>query len=256
MAVTNRQEVILLDVQTGAENKRVSVSGDRIIQLALSKDGQILFTVSEIDAGFERGIGRQFGAEIRLWELSSGKEISMWMIKPSPSVPGYHLHPEANAFVDAKSVPVGFGYWKADGVTLRDLDTGKERFILKSLEPWTSSLHFAPAVMGIIAMTDKDTIWLWDMATGAERVLLRGADITDNLHLSSDGKYLATSYSTDKGNGFTQLRDIATARKLSMLQDTTLQRFSPDGKTLVTRGPKGQIMLWDVATLVKTPWSR
>ncbi|HEV8062923.1 MAG TPA: WD40 repeat domain-containing protein, partial [Gemmataceae bacterium] len=228
LAVNTRQEVILLDARTGAERKRIGVSGDRIIHLALSKDGQSLFTVSEIDAGFAQGIGHQFGAEIRRWELPSGREISMWKATPSPGVPVYHLYPDNNAFAYAKLVPpVGFFQWKTEGVTLCDLDSGKERFRLKSLEPWTGSLQFAPAVGAAIAMTDKDSIWLWDMATGAERVLLRGVDIAGNLLLSPDGKYLATGYSTEKGNGFTQLWEIATGRKLSMLQDTTLQRFSP-----------------------------
>ena len=90
----------------------------------------------------------------------------------------------------------------------------------------------------------KDTIIVWDAATGKE--LRRWEERGDAVAFSPDGKTLATS---DQGLTI-HLRDVETDKVVHLkgaFNDCCLL-FSPDGKTLASGSWSENVRLWDVKT--------
>jgi WD40 repeat protein len=127
---------------------------------------------------------------------------------------------------------------------------------------WTESLHFRPLGKGMLAVSDGQSIQLWNTETGQNHILVDSLQATGDIQTSRNGKLLATKFSKIKhepdlhfpwseSDSYTQLWDVSSGRKLAVLQDSRLEKFSPDGKTLATTDRKGQIMLWDVDSLVR-----
>ena len=85
-------------------------------------------------------------------------------------------------------------------------------------------------------------IWLYDMATGKEVAMFSG--MCQSVAFSPDRTVLVASFGSR-----IELWDLATGDKLTTLDghtalvDTLL--FSPNGKTLVSAGRDGTILLWD-----------
>ena len=86
-------------------------------------------------------------------------------------------------------------------------------------------------------------VWLYDVATGEEISLFRGA--CRSLAFSPDGRFLANGgYSTDVRK--VQLWEIATGREVlfpDVYDYASALRFSADGKTLVSVGSGGQFII-------------
>ena len=84
-------------------------------------------------------------------------------------------------------------------------------------------------------------IWLYDVQTGEEKSLFKGA--CRFLAFSPDGRFLANSGAYDSDARKVQLWEIATGREVLLLPDgydiATAFRFSSDGKTLVSVGSSG-----------------
>jgi WD40 repeat protein len=94
------------------------------------------------------------------------------------------------------------------------------------------------------------SVQVWDLATGIDRVLIEDIGEGHMLLLSPDARVLTTSFSFEGHGSFTCLWNLVTGQKRTVLEDTRALAFSPDGMTLVTSGMQGNVVLWDVPTLV------
>ncbi len=95
-----------------------------------------------------------------------------------------------------------------------------------------------------LAVGSNIGIWLYDVETGEEKSLFKGA--CRFLAFSPDGRFLANGgeYGTDAPK--VQLWEIATGREVLLpeVHDTALVlRFSSDGKTLVSVGGLGDVIV-------------
>ena len=95
-----------------------------------------------------------------------------------------------------------------------------------------------------LAVGSNIGIWLYDVETGEEMSLFKGA--CRFLAFSPDGRFIANSGVYDSDARKVQLWEIATGREVLLLPDeydiATALRFSSDGKTLVSVGSSGYLI--------------
>ncbi len=94
-----------------------------------------------------------------------------------------------------------------------------------------------------LAVGSNIGVWLYDVATGEEQSLFRGA--CRLLAFSPDGRFLANG-GERSDVGKVQLWDLATGREIvfpEVYDTASALRFSSDGKTLVSVGSGGQFII-------------
>jgi WD40 repeat protein len=151
------------------------------------------------------------------------------------------------------SVPQQDDSNKEGEVSIWDLNTGKERYRLKTGPGYARCATFSPDGR-LVAIADWDRhVILWDLATGKEvRRLAMRYDLqslafpVQNLAFSPDGKVLATTL-----EGAISLWEVATGQRLpaSAEPDTLVHDlyFSGDGQRLISV-IGGLPITWDCAT--------
>src|SRR3954470_18755707 len=140
-------------------------------------------------------------------------------------------------------------------IELWDVASGKKLHTLKgqsNMWPPVTKVAFSPDGKTLASATeggegDKAVleVKLWDVATGKERVPLKGRrSAVYSLAFSADGKTLATSHFDP---GAVRLWDVATGKeKLKLDAPGISLAFSPDGRTLAIGGDG--VQLWDLTT--------
>ncbi len=107
---------------------------------------------------------------------------------------------------------------------------------------------FSPDGKRIISGSRDNTIKVWDAATGAELMTLRGHDGLDSIAFSPDGKRIFSA-SDDKT---IKIWDAANGAELMTLRghkgEVISAAFSPDGKRIVSASDDKTIKIWDAAT--------
>lgn len=145
-------------------------------------------------------------------------------------------------------------------IQIWDANTGEPLFSLEKHTLPVEALAFSPDGKTLASGDTGNRIRLWNMDTGTSRATLK--IFTGSLHaltFSPNGKLLASGSS----DGKVRLWD-ATVKKQEGLGTLggytallTLRghknrvsaiAFSPDGKTLITAGPSGDIRAWDTTT--------
>src|SRR6266849_3964 len=102
---------------------------------------------------------------------------------------------------------------------------------------------------------DRNTVVLWDTATGKETAVLKEHKYhLQTMVFSPDGKTLATGYGDGNShNGQIKLWDVASGKEKKTLEghpDGMIWSFaySPDGKTLASASHDKTVKLWNVET--------
>jgi WD40 repeat protein len=136
----------------------------------------------------------------------------------------------------------------------------------QQVEPWATlrghkklvtSLAFSPDCRTLASASLDETIKLWEVASGRERLTLRGR-VRDDVVFSPDGKLLAAG-----GASSARLWDVVgtpRAPRRSFPDAALTLAFSPDGRTLAVglwdfseRPQQGMLRLWDVRTGARRP---
>ena len=242
------------DVQ-GTEPKAVCVQADGVVELwdlatmsrlcswqaddedvtvaALSPDGQFIATGNATGNMVLWKAGTR--DEVRRFETLgvSGKLMSLTFSSDGRLLAGSEDQNQQDSHV---------GVWDVNtGAVMRKLPVGAGSLVL--------SLVFSPDRKLLATAEQNETVRLWDIASGALRVTLKGhAQTVVSVAFTADGKTLATGGADSK----VKLWNIATEQEVVTLElpgGCRSVRFSPDGRTLAVGfllEPEQRIRLWEV----------
>ncbi|MGY5036113.1 nSTAND1 domain-containing NTPase [Streptomyces sp. 900116325] len=183
---------------------------------------------------------------VRLWDAASRQS------KITLTGPRYDMQPQLVAFSpDGTTLATGGAMQDPRGddtVRLWNVVTGNINSMLPGHERGPASMAFSPDG-DILATSDfRETLRLWDTATGQKQETLAKAG--QAVAFSPDGNTLATGSS----DGTVILRDAATGQKKNVFPNNRSTGselslvFSPTGTTLAATGDFGRVRLLDVTT--------
>ena len=231
----------LWDVKTGAHFRtltRQELVYNFYVNIVFSPDGQTLMDMSSDRITL---LNTRTGAH--LWTITSG--VRAWFNSAVFSP-------------DGQTLAVGIPNFT---VELWDARTGepKNTFVadtVVSLEDISSpssgirSVVFSPDGQTLVGVKTDETIWFWEVASGAHlRTLTGHTDSVSSVAFSPDGQVITS----DSENGFARLWDVRTGSLLrTFVKDKDNNRwnvFSPDGQIrLEWRFGDNKLYLYDVET--------
>ena len=198
----------------------------RVWSVTISPDNQILASSS----------GDQ---TIKLWELSTGKELRSWE--------GHNYWVRTLAITpDGQILASG-----SDDNTIKlwQLSTGKQLRTLKGHRRWVRALVITPDGQILASASNDQTIKLWQLSTGKELHTLTGHnDWVSTLTMTPDGQILVSG-SNDQN---IKLWDLSTGRELHTFTDHSdwvrTLAITPDGQILASGSDDNSIKLWHLNT--------
>lgn len=228
--------VLAVPAQELAERGMFKGHRFRIDRAALSPDGKVLAA----------GGGNANGGELRLWDVSAGKEIT--------SLEGYTSSLFALAFsADGKRLASG----STAAVQVWDVNACKEVASFRTPEVWASAVAFNRDGTRLAAVSSRD-VKLWEVASGKEFASFRlhvavwsGAAFSRDLATLAAGNYQEID-----------LWDAATGKEKAILSEhrgeVGCMVWNADDKTLIASSTtyeggrdvkwKGDVKLWNVGT--------
>jgi WD40 repeat protein len=205
-------KIHLWEADTGRLARVIAGHGAQVTSLAWSADGKTLASGSH-------------DGTARLWDVATGKEIGVF-----GKDPGKMLGPPGRSPRPSRFPPVTGGGLLGAVLGLALTPDGKSV---------------------ITGSSDYESVIVWDVATGRERLRMVPGERVYCLALSADGKTLATG-STE---GQIDLWDPATGRLLRHFDGhpgrADSVAWSPDGKSLASGGPDG-VCYWEAGTWRQT----
>ena len=278
----------LYDAHTGAEIARLNEKPRNIKTIAFSPDGKTLISgdyagevqtwdiptaklratfrgperiTDAVSAVSTEGIilaNEQHG-HIRLWKFSSNTTEPTIRDTNSDSELEYNivmaLSPDATRLAATSSAGL-----RIYPIWVWDANTGELLFTLKAQMRGIQTLVFSADGKTLASGNIGNTIRLWDMDTGTYRASFKisksgfhGLTFSPNgkrlASGSDDGKVRLWDATVKKQDGLGALGQYTPMLTLRGHKDrVSALAFSPDGKTLITAGPSGNIRVWDTTT--------
>ena len=133
-------------------------------------------------------------------------------------------------------------------ILLWDIDTGEQKAKLAGHNRSITSFTFSPDGETFVSSSWDGVIQVWDATTGDnQKTIGTPANSTVSVSFSPDGKTLVSSDFNRKKVVFW---DVSTwqPKDTLTLPSGSFTTFSPDSRTLITKGGFGRIYLWDIAT--------
>jgi WD40 repeat protein len=199
-------------------------------RMAFSADGKSLTSVGADNT-------------VRTWDIATGKYLRGTQLEETADLDtsAISLAPDGKALL----------VWRAGRLWMAvyDVDTGKKLgipLVVKD-QPYRAAVSPGGKMVAASTLARKAQILLhlWDVATGAERILLEDTRHHEELEFSPDGKYLADV----SGTYGLRVWDTATAKLLYHLNvETGCFTFSPDSKTIASANYDRTVKMWEVGT--------
>jgi WD40 repeat protein len=235
LAIGGKDQIVLWNVETGAELGKLETKMDFVMSLAFTPDGQTLFS------------GSQHG-KVRIWDLPSKQERRQ-LDSHTSLVRGMALSK------DGKLVAAG-----TTDSTLRlwEVATGRELFTdFDGHDAQVNSVAFSPDGKWLASGGDNHQILLWRAATGKLARKLQSPNSARVVAFSPDGKRLATVW---PNSALIRVWDVAIGERRLELRKEGLGAkcvaFFSDGEFLITAHSRGwhsrvgetTLNLWDAST--------
>jgi len=224
------------DATTGAELMTLRGHDGGVRSVAFSPDGKRIVSGSGDNT-------------IKVWDAANGEELMTLRGHEGP-VRGLAFSPDGERIVSGsgdKTIKV----WNAVN--------GDELMTIRGHERKMGPVSFSPDGRRIVSGSKdwtieeepwNQTIKVWDAATGAEVMTLRGRhfDVISSIAFSPDGERIVSG----SGDKTVKVWDAATGAEIMTLRGHKLGvadvAFSPDGKRIVSGSSDGTIKVWDVST--------
>jgi WD40 repeat protein len=238
LATAGNDGLRIWDVASG-ERVHDLPAADELTWCELSPDGRF------VAAGRPRSVRRDGSAAwagVRIWRLDGLAELPGSPGFP-PSTEGYALSPDWRLLATA---------W-IDGTRLHDLALGSDPIeVAAHVEAPAYDCAFSPDGTLLASVGGDGRCFLWDVASGTQRSVLRGPADMPRCLFSPDGRLLAA---LGEHGGLTLWR-MPGGEEYAELQlprgaGETVFAFSPDSRLLVA-GKGAMVRSWDVAPMPET----
>ncbi len=233
------------DPETGQERQRIETGATRNEHVALSPDGTIAATW-----------GMSPDKSIFLWDTATGKNLRTLDIQPeSPGVRATISHlcftPDSKTLYACSGTHVNVLRW--------DVATGNTQPQIGPHDGGVNWIALAADGRSLAVATMGRSVYLWELATGQTRLILKNAGYVTRLAFSPDGRLLAAANSgthSQEGGSILDNRDAVAL--LRVADGKVVHRFagqsggvnclgfSPDGRTLASGGADTTTLVWSV----------
>lgn len=224
-------DILLWDVKTGQQVRRLVATGRAVSELCASPDGKVLASAHPKDT-----------VAVRLWDVSTGKEALSLRGTRNDSCVSMAFSRDGKLFAATGHEDFDIQVW--------EVATGKKKIQLGGWLWSPKSLAFSPDGKRLAAVSFySQVVHFWDVETGQEWMPTEGhlSEITA-LSFSPDGKTLASA-ATHYDRQPLRLWDAATGKPLPPLpvSDCGVEHasFSSDGKALAALYDLNTIHVWD-----------
>jgi WD40 repeat protein len=209
------------------------------------------------------------GGTVVLFDASKGKELRSISVGPTVNdvrfiggtgglaiatqngvrvwLPGGGLHTLSHAQANTIAVdpqdPLKFAVATTNGTVIWNMHASQPTH--RYLGVGASDAEFSPDGREVVTADNYGSVWIYNLSTFQEVMLLRAGEGTANsAAFSQDGKLVVSSYKS----GTTLVWDAATGLKLTPLAGNAstvyTARFSPTGSEVVTASGDGTIRVW------------
>ncbi|WPD23382.1 MAG: trypsin-like peptidase domain-containing protein [Candidatus Electrothrix scaldis] len=216
----------LWNIESGKELNVFRGHESSVNSVAFSPDGGMLASASGYD-----------DKTVRLWDIERGKELNVFR-GHEHSVTDVAFSPDGKMLASSSS-------YSDKTVRLWDIKNGKEMIVFREHMGFTD-VAFSPNGKMLAAVSDDNTIRLWDIGSVQKTNLLRGyKESLVNVTFSPNGKMLAAS-----GDKKVRLWNIENGKELNVFRghedfiDSVI--FSIDGETLASASRDKTIRLWNI----------
>jgi WD40 repeat protein len=205
-------------------------------------------------SGDGKKLGAYGGGQVRLWDVTSGKELSAFERPIDRGGAAFSGDLRTLACPNIQEIDL----WDVDAGKLREtLPERPGQVACVAFDPDGKTLAVATAPYGRSKARTGD-LRLWDVATGRERAVFRGAigphvSVVETVRLSPDGRTVAVLHNTPfYGELALTFLDVRSGRRSSVRHPPgysfTSVAFTSDGRLFATGTPDEKaVKLWEVS---------